>query len=89
MAQRLCCGLAGEIDLQGAVDSYHLAILGDDQGVVGVVDGPEFYAIVISQKIICRAVAHAEGGDGLSRIDAFIAVVHHPIPYEPGYAIAQ
>ena len=33
--------LAGEVHLNGRVDGHHLAVLGDDEGVVHVVDGVE------------------------------------------------
>ncbi len=89
MPQGLRRGLAGEIDLQGAVDGGHLLVLGYDQRIVGVVYALEPDGRIIPQKIECLSAAHAEGGDALAWVQALIAIVNHSFLHQKGYAVAQ
>ncbi|VVB72712.1 Uncharacterised protein [uncultured archaeon] len=89
MSQRLGGGLAGEIDLQGAVDSDHPVVLGDDEGIVGVVDAPELHPGIAPQKIVGLTAAHAECGNAPLWIDALLAIVDNSFLHECGDAIAQ
>ena len=54
-AQRVGADLAGQVDLDGRVDGDHALVLGDDEGVVGVVGRVELDDRVVVDEVVERA----------------------------------
>ncbi len=77
--QRLGGGLAGQIDLQGAVDGRHMVIPGDNQRVIGVINGPELDGRIVVQIGVGFLLAHTEGGNCPAPVERFFRVVNHPL----------
>ena len=70
-ADRIRCGLARQIDLQGAVDGDHVVLPGDVEGIVRIIDGPEENGGIVVEKFVGCLLPHGKGGDGLSRVQGF------------------
>ncbi|KOX89180.1 hypothetical protein BVI061214_00334 [Thermus aquaticus] len=79
--------LAGQVHLYGGVDGHHLAVLGDDEGVVDVVRRVELKEGVVVDEAVKPFRAQDEGAHDLARVEGLPATrdeplfqgLHHPV----------
>ena len=81
--------LSHEVDLETGVDGDHAILLGDDDGVVGVVDRIKLDIFVAIDKIIQFAGAHNEGSHDLTFVHGLTAAVDDTFLHEFGHTVGE
>ncbi len=88
-AQRLRRSLTGQINFQAGIDGRHVFVLGNNQGIVRIVDGFELNKGIIIDIFICFTFPHAEGGNRLSPVDRLAGVVDYSFFHQLDNTVGQ
>src|SRR6185437_9227495 len=88
-AHRIGADLAGQIDLDRAVDGHHFRVLADHGGIVHIADIHHAYFRVVVYEVEKPAGAVDEGGHRPAGIDFLAAIVDHSALDKRDHAIRE